>query len=135
MPDVSYHGVRAWRPDFEPRQRRIGILYNGEYARDAAGKADACLYVMYNMHWEGQDFALPHPPKGDLWHLAVSTEQEEGAFFQPEGEEPRLLNQQLFWMPPRSIAVLISRRAPNEGKARRAPKKEETKRRGKRPES
>lgn len=135
MPDVSYHGVRAWRPDFEPRQRRIGILYNGEYARDAAGKADACLYVMYNMHWEAQDFALPHPPKGDVWHLAVSTEQEEGTFFQPEGEEPRLLNQQLFWMPPRSIAVLISRRAPNEGKARRAPKKEEPKRRGKRPES
>lgn len=30
-PDVSYHGVKAWCPEFENFRRQLGIMYCGEY--------------------------------------------------------------------------------------------------------
>ena len=32
-PDVSYHGVKAWCPEFENFRRQLGIMYCGEYAK------------------------------------------------------------------------------------------------------
>lgn len=118
MPDVSYHGMRAWQPEFEPWRRQLGVLYSGAYAKDAAGNADASFYVMYNMHWEAHEFALPNPEKGAAWHLAVSTEKSGEAFFEPVGREPLLSNQQLFCVQKRSIAVLISKPFSKEKKRR-----------------
>ncbi len=37
-PDISYHGVNAWQPEFENFRRQIGILYCGAYAKKPNGK-------------------------------------------------------------------------------------------------
>lgn len=108
IPDLSYHGMRAWQPEFEPRRRQLGVLYSGYYAKDAAGREDSSFYVLYNLHWEAHEFALPRPGRDAVWHLAVNTADAARGFY-PEGEEPRLTDQQLYTMPPRSIAVMISR--------------------------
>lgn len=118
MPDLSYHGTRAWQPEFEPWRRQLGVLYSGAYARDEAGNEDASLYVMYNMHWEAHSFALPHPEKGSAWRLAAAT-AEAAEPFSPEGQEPLLEDQQLYRLEARSIAVLIARAVPGGEKAKR----------------
>lgn len=113
IPDMSYHGTRAWQPEFEAWRRQLGILYSGHYAKDKEGNSDSSFYVMYNMHWEAHEFALPHPERGYLWHIAADTSISDGPAFWPEGQEPLPPDQNLYRMPPRSIAVMISKPDPD----------------------
>ena len=122
IPDVSYHGVMAWRPEFELWRRQLGILYNGAYAPDESGKPDSTFFVMYNMHWEEHVFALPHPDRGAVWHLAANTADDTLNGWYPAGEEPLLEDQRGFVMAPRSIVVLMTKTAPKP-----APKKRKKK--------
>lgn len=115
IPDVSYHGTRAWQPEFEPWRRQLGVLYSGHYAQTTEGTADASFYLLCNMHWEPHEFALPHPERGMAWHLLVST-AEEG--FGREEEARCLADQQLYVMPERSIALMIARPDPNHSESR-----------------
>lgn len=108
-PDISYHGEKAWCPEFEPFRRQMGIMYCGAYARKAGGSADDYFYVAFNMHWEPHAFALPNLPKKMHWHLAVHTGQtEQNGIWQP-GEEVLLEEQKQYEVSPRSIVVLIGK--------------------------
>lgn len=73
-PDVSYHGVKTWCPEFENFRRQLGILYCGEYGRRADGTSDDYFFVAYNMHWEPHEFDLPKLPKGMKWTLCINTD-------------------------------------------------------------
>ena len=129
IPDVSYHGVMAWRPEFELWRRQLGILYNGAYAPDESGKPDSTFYVMYNMHWEEHAFALPRPDRGAVWHLAANTADDDRNGWYTPGEEPMLEDQRGFVMAPRSIVVLMTKTAPKPApkKRKKKEKKEEEK--------
>ncbi|NBH72237.1 alpha-amylase [Clostridiaceae bacterium] len=109
FPDVSYHGVRAWVPEFDNFRRQLGILYCGKYGRKPDGTEDDSFFVAYNMHWEPHGFALPHLPKGLRWHLAFDTADDgHNGYYEP-GEEPEAGNQKQIMVPPRSILVLIGK--------------------------
>ena len=60
-PDVSYHGVKTWCPEFENFRRQLGILYCGEYGRRADGTSDDYFFVAYNMHWDCLLYTSPSP--------------------------------------------------------------------------
>lgn len=70
-PDLSYHGLEAWRPAWEPYNRHIGMMLNSAYGREAE---EGCWYIAINMHWESHVFALPRLPKGQSWRMVLSTE-------------------------------------------------------------
>ena len=106
-PDVSYHGVKAWCPEFENFRRQLGIMYCGEYARKADGTPDDYFFTAYNMHWEPHEFALPRLPKGMKWHLSFNTDDREKNGIYEEGEEPCLEQQKQFLVPARTIVVFI----------------------------
>lgn len=106
-PDVSYHGVKAWCPEFESFRRQLGIMYCGAYGKKEDGTPDDYFFVAYNMHWEPHDFALPKLPKGMAWHLSMNTDDDERNGIYQEGSEPLLEDQKSFLVPGRSIAVLI----------------------------
>ena len=55
LPDVSYHGVQLWQPDYAPYSRTVSVLFNGAYGE---GLQDD-IYLLFNMHWEELRFALP----------------------------------------------------------------------------
>jgi isoamylase len=112
LPDVSYHGVNAWQPEFENWRRQLGILYCGDYAKQENGDRDRSFYVLYNMHWEPHEFALPNPEKGDAWFVAMDTADEEHNGFYPAGEERYLTEQKKYMMPERCIVVLVSGKNP-----------------------
>ncbi|MBQ8800171.1 MAG: hypothetical protein IJZ55_11465 [Lachnospiraceae bacterium] len=60
LPDVSYHGVQLWQPDYAPYSRTVSVLLNGAYGEEA----QADLYLLFNMHWEELLFALPTEIQG-----------------------------------------------------------------------
>ncbi len=97
MPDLSYHGRKAWYGEFEAWNRQVGILYAGCYT------GDSTLYVIYNMHSVEQELALPTLPKGMQWYLAGDTSLEEQAFL--KNEQP-LENQRIALVPARTIWIL-----------------------------
>lgn len=72
-PDISYHGMEAWRPDVYYISRMFGIMLYGKYAEE---KEEESLYIAYNMHWEKQELALPKLPKGKKWIKIMSTAEE-----------------------------------------------------------
>lgn len=112
QPDVSYHGVRAWRPEFENFRRQIGILYCGEYGRHKDGTADNSFYVAYNMHWEPHEFDLPNLPRGQRWHLVFQTDAEEDVKSElvRGGAEAKVeveMDSRHFQVSPRTIVVFM----------------------------
>ena len=109
LPDVSYHGLKTWCPQFDNSCRQLGILYCGAYG-EKDGKEDNYFYVAYNMHWEPCEFALPNLPKGLGWHMAIDTDTDRGIY--PEEDRKILENQKQVMVMARSIAVLISREIP-----------------------
>lgn len=59
LPDISFHGIRAWMPDYGYYSRTLGILLNGHYAMKDKRNADAGFFLLLNMHWEAHEFDLP----------------------------------------------------------------------------
>ena len=104
-PDISYHGVNAWQPEFENFRRQIGILYCGAYAKKPNGENDDFFFVIFNMHWEPHSFALPNLPKNLVWSLAFDTSDSEAGGYYEEGQERQILNQKNYMVPSRSVLV------------------------------
>lgn len=105
LPDVSYHGVKAWCPEFDNFRRQLGILYCGEYCTKTSGERDDYFFVAYNMHWEPHEFSLPKLPKELLWHMSFNTAEGKKNGIYEEGHELVLENQKQFMVPARSIVV------------------------------
>lgn len=118
-PDISYHGVNAWKPEFENFRRQIGIMYWGPYGKKADGTADETFFVAYNMHWEPHEFALPHLPRSQQWKIAFDTSDSSGSGYYEAGQERELENQKRYMVPYRSIIVFVGKPAPDQGKEER----------------
>ncbi len=109
-PDVSYHGLNTWYPEFEDFRRQIGIMYCGSYGRRADGTPDDYFYVACNFHWEPHEFALPNLPKGMFWYTAFDTSSQGTNGYYPAGSEPKLENQKRYMVPSRTVMVLIGKK-------------------------
>lgn len=73
LPGISVHGTQAWRADYSNYNRMLGILLNGDYAKDANGETDDIIYFIFNMYWEQKTFDLPSLPNGRKWYAAITT--------------------------------------------------------------
>ena len=102
VPDMSYHGRRAWYSEFENYNRQLGIMYAGEYTG-----GETC-YVLYNMHMVDHEIALPTLSSGQNWYMVANTDRETGVFYK-KGEEILLKDQKMAVVPPRSIVILEGR--------------------------
>lgn len=108
-PDVSYHGVKAWCPEFENFRRQLGIMYCGKYAVKADGSQDDSFFVAYNMHWEPHEFSLPNLPRGKKWYVAINTDEGGRNGIYEEGRELALEKQKQFMVPSRTIVVFVGK--------------------------
>lgn len=103
MPDLSYHGRKAWYGDFEGGSRHVGILYAGCHT------GGETLYVVCNMHTTSQELALPTLPSGEFWRVIADTGCEGQCFF-PEGREPELVGEKTVKVAPRTIMIMAGRK-------------------------
>ena len=86
LPDLSYHSGNAWMQQSTQMKAAFGSLFCGSYAKREDGTEDDTLYILYNMYWQEQAFALPDPPAGTSWFIKADTDRED-VFFD-DGEEP-----------------------------------------------
>jgi glycogen operon protein len=107
-PDVSWHGTRAWQPDWSEGSRMLAFLLCGKHARRGAGHDDY-VYVALNTHWDALPCELPGLPEGRSWHVAVNTGAPEAEDSWDLGCEPRLADQGNFTLGGRSVAILVGR--------------------------
>ena len=103
MPDLSYHGRKAWYGDFEGGSRHVGILYAGCHT------GGETLYVICNMHTTSQELALPTLPSGEFWRVIADTGCEGQCFF-PEGREPELAGEKTVKVAPRTIVIMAGKK-------------------------
>jgi glycogen operon protein len=108
-PDVSWHGVKAWRPDWSDSCRTVAFMLDGAHAARRGQGRDDDVYVAANVHWEAHDFELPQPAGGRAWHVFANTGAAHPHDVWELGSEPRLENQGRLLMGPRSVAILVSR--------------------------
>lgn len=99
-PDLSYHGIEAWRPDLSNYSHSIGMLYCGLYEKE--DKEQDFFYVAYNMHWNPVTFALPKLPDGMKWLVLNDTNDPTSDF-----RMSSVKNQNKIECSERSVKILI----------------------------
>ena len=99
-PDLSLHGMEAWKPDLSHFNHAIGICLCEDYVRGT--KRPNLLYLAINMHWETQELGLPKLAPGRRWNLLVDTALEE-SFIEGECIAD---DQNVVEVAPRSIRIL-----------------------------
>lgn len=110
-PDLSYHGLKAWYPDYSNYSRVLGIMLCGRYAKRNRFEEDDFFYFMFNMHWETQEFDLPDLPPRLKWVKVLDT-MKDGRQWKKEAVE--VVNQNRVMVNPRSVLVLISKMVKKE---------------------
>ena len=98
LPDMSYHGTKAWYADFSHFNRHFSTMYCGKYAIDETGVDEQDIYIAYNMYWESQDFGIPSARGKKQWTVAFSTSPQQS------GE----VTDRTIQVPGRSVTILIS---------------------------
>lgn len=123
-PDLSYHGTKAWYPDYSNYSRVLGIMLCGKYVRIDRVKEDEFFYFAFNMHWEAHNFDLPDLPTEKEWMILLDTSEvfskivESGKENNPLSESEqksadrrrKQLKNKSLMVKPRSIMVLISQK-------------------------
>jgi glycogen operon protein len=104
-PEISWHGVRAWQPDWSPTNRVLGVMWCGHHIEN--GSPDY-VYVVANAHWEEHELELPVPDDGWGWHLAADTAGEAPGVYPPGTERP-LADPHTYRISPRSVIVMVAR--------------------------
>lgn len=103
FPDVSFHGLTPWVPDYKSYSRLLGIHLAGHYVKRNRQDNDNCFYIALNFHWEKQNFKLPPPVEGTHWYIIWNTEEEGQTTMK------LLENQKIYQVNPRTIVVFISK--------------------------
>jgi isoamylase len=106
-PDISFHGVNLWQPDWGAGSHSLAFMLSGAHARQGR-ELDNNIYVAMNAYWETLKFELPQV-KGKQWHLAVDTAQSAPDDIYAVGEEPLLRKQQSIELAARSVVVLVGK--------------------------
>ncbi|CAM3306277.1 glycogen debranching protein GlgX [Kibdelosporangium persicum] len=99
FPEVSWHGVRAWSPDWSAHSRLLAVMLHRD--RD-------CVYVAANSYWEPQELELPAAPHGMVWHRFADTSADAPDDICEPGSEPRLDDQATVPVGARSVLVLTA---------------------------
>ncbi|MEX2535139.1 MAG: glycogen debranching protein GlgX [Trueperaceae bacterium] len=107
-PDLSWHGLRAWQPDWSPWSRMLAFMLCGRHARGGT-VLDDYIYVAMNMHWEGQGFEVPRLPEPLSWFEFANTGIPGPQGICEPGEERRFENFPNLSLAPRSVAILVGK--------------------------
>ncbi|MEW6753395.1 MAG: glycogen debranching protein GlgX [Candidatus Latescibacterota bacterium] len=108
LPDISWHGARAWLPDWSPASRTLAFALCGRHARGGHERDDS-IYVAMNMHWEAHTFAVPPLPDGMRWRVSANTGLAAPQDAWERGLEPVLDPQDWVVVGPRSVVILVGR--------------------------
>ena len=101
IPDISFHGTKAWYPDFGYYSRTLGVLLNGGYAlvKGEVKQKDNSFLILINTHWEAHEFNFPIMTKGE-WEFVFTTHNMIKSSLKSGREQKELV-------PPRTICLYV----------------------------
>jgi isoamylase len=108
-PDISWHGVEAWNPDWSEGSRTLAFMLYGEPSGDEPPDSCPFIYVAMNMHWDGHFFQLPRLPAKRRWRRFVDTSRAAPGEIVEPGREPALSDQEQIKVGSRSVVILVGR--------------------------
>ncbi|MCP4424588.1 MAG: glycogen debranching protein GlgX [Chloroflexi bacterium] len=108
-PDISWHGVAAWQPDWSERSHTLAFMLCGQHARGGA-ETDDTIYTAVNMHWEDHQFELPNLPQPMRWRRFADTYRAAPNDAHIPGGEPVIANQSHIEVKSKSVVILVGRR-------------------------
>jgi isoamylase len=97
FPALSWHGVRAWAPDWAPHNRLLAVMFCRE---------QDCVYLAANSWWEPQTVELPELPAGMAWCQFADTAAAPPGDAAEPGSEPVLADQRHVTIAGRSAVAL-----------------------------
>jgi isoamylase len=103
FPDVSWHGVRAWTPDWSAHSRLLVAMLC-----DRVNGIDDCVYLASNSHWEPHEVELPELPDPLRWHRFADTAESAPEDSCRPGTERPLVDQRSVRLGARSTVVLTA---------------------------
>ena len=104
IPDISWHGVKRYNPDFSYYSRSLAFMISGKDCIDMESY-DVDIYVAMNEWVEPLIFELPKPPSGKRWYRVIDTYFENGEDFLTV---PKKVNGDKYKVMERSVVVLVS---------------------------
>jgi glycogen operon protein len=107
-PDISWHGVLPWHPDWTPGSRSMAFMLCGRHSQ-AIGGNHQFIYVVCNMYYQPLTFGLPVLPKTMQWHRFADTGLPEPKDICQIGKEEQLTNQKSYSAREWSIAILVGK--------------------------
>ena len=107
-PDISWHGVEAWNPDWSDSSRALAFMLCGQHV-PAGKEIDDYIYVGMNMHWESHVFQLPQLPEGRQWRLFADTSLPSPQDICEPGQEHLLPEQDRYLLGARCVIILVGR--------------------------
>lgn len=107
-PDISWHGVQPWKPDWSLPSRSLAFMLCGRHDR-AGGGPGHFIYVACNMFYKPLSFGLPVLPRGMSWRRFADTGLPAPLDLAELGGEPLLPNQKQYVLREWSSVVLVGR--------------------------
>ncbi|HEY6676528.1 MAG TPA: glycogen debranching protein GlgX [Terrimicrobium sp.] len=107
-PDISWHGVQPWRPDWSLPSRSIAFMLCGRHGAAVGGPAHF-IYCAFNMYFEPLDFTLPVLPKGLTWHRFADTSLPAPADIVEPGEELPVIAKKPISIADRTTAIFVGK--------------------------
>jgi glycogen operon protein len=103
-PEVSFHGLKPWELDNSYDNRSFAIMFYDKHADNDI------IYLAMNMDWETKEFNLPKLMGMD-WYTFADTFKHYPNDICEVGNECLLKNQSKLVLGPRSIVILVGRKA------------------------
>jgi isoamylase len=107
-PDISWHGVQPWKPDWSLPSRSIAFMLCGRHGA-AVGGPPHFIYCAMNMFFEPLELALPVLPKGMAWYRFVDTALDAPDDMAEPGAEVPLGTKKSVAIGDRATIILIGR--------------------------
>lgn len=107
-PDITFHGAKAWQPDWSDGSRSLAYMLCGGHAKSGF-LPDDDVYVAMNMFWEPLWYEIPEMDGKKQWHIFANTGAPEPFDIFDVGREPVLENQHGILLGARSVVVLVGR--------------------------
>lgn len=106
LPDTSFHGEKAWKPDSGQDNRSVAVMFAGACEQNA--DTDDIVYIAVNAHWDPREMEVPLLPMGYSWRIQCNTGAEKADEVLPKRENARLMVQDKIMLQPRSVMVLYA---------------------------
>ncbi|PWU11269.1 MAG: glycogen debranching enzyme GlgX [Verrucomicrobia bacterium] len=108
-PDISWHGVEPWSPDWSESSQSLAFLLCGPGAGTIDGKPKNFIYCAFNSFYQPLTFGLPELPEELCWHQFANTGSPYPEDIYEVGAEQLLEKQTEIALMERSCVILLGK--------------------------